>query len=78
MSMPKHEAQHIWDHLSGAEKDVLLQLRKVTWDGNLASKQGRTDLVRKDLIIQYEGFQVISQQGLAILEALGKLEELAK
>lgn len=70
------EAQDIWNSLSGAEKDVLMQLREVTWDGNLVSKVGRSELVRKGLATQYEGYQVVSPKGLILLESLGKLESL--
>lgn len=77
-ALSKFEAQQIWASLSGAEKDVLLQLTKVTWDGNLASKQGRSDLVTKGLASQYEGFQVISNHGLILLQALGKLEQYTR
>lgn len=72
------EIQRIWDSLSGAEKDVLLQLRKVTWDGNLVSKHGRDGLVNKGLAFRCNGFQVISKDGLMFLSKLGKLEELTK
>lgn len=77
-ALSKYEAAQIWAELSGAEKDVLLQLTKVTWDGNLASKVGRCYLVVKGLAIQYEGFQVISNHGLILLQALGKLEQFTK
>lgn len=72
------EIRQIWNSLSGAEKDVLLQLRKVTWDGNLASKHGRNGLVDKGLAFRCNGFQVISKGGLMLLSKLGKLEELTK
>lgn len=77
-AISKHEASQIWAELSGAEKDVLLQLTKVTWDGNLASKVGRYSLVSKGLAIQYEGFQIISNHGLILLQALGRLEQFTK
>lgn len=77
-ALSKYEAAQIWAELSGAEKDVLLQLTKVTWDGNLASKVGRYALVDKGLAIQYEGFQIISNYGLILLQALGRLEQFTK
>ncbi|HEY1645291.1 MAG TPA: hypothetical protein VGF75_02800, partial [Candidatus Saccharimonadales bacterium] len=55
-----------------AEKDVLVQLTTVTWDGNLASKQGRSDLITRGLACKYEGYQVISNWGMILLEILNK------
>jgi hypothetical protein len=72
MALTLPEAQKIWDELSGAEKDVLIQLTIVTWDGNLASKQGRSDLVVRGLATKYEGYQVISHWGLILLTILNK------
>jgi hypothetical protein len=67
-----------WDDLTGAEKDVLLQLLHVTWDGNLASKQGRSDLVSKGLAARWNGYQVITVTGLQLLDAAGKLSHLTR
>lgn len=72
MALTVKEAEDIWDQLSGAEKDVLIQLTTVTWDGNLASKQGRSDLVVRGLAYKYEGYQVISNWGLILLAVLRK------
>jgi hypothetical protein len=71
--MTKAEAQQRWDDFDSAEREVLLQLRTVTWDGNLASKLGRSMLVTKGYASRYEGFNVISHSGMILLEALGKL-----
>jgi len=72
------EATALWNELSGAEKDVILQLRAVRWDGYLASKTGRDGLVTRGLAIRYEGFNALSEHGLILLQALGKLEVLTR
>lgn len=77
-ALSKKEASDIWAAMSGAEREVLMQLRTVTWDGNLASKVGRSELVVQGYAHQYEGFQVISSNGLILLQALGKLEALTR
>ena len=71
--MTKYEAQQVFNSLSGAAKDVLLQLRAIKWDGYVASKSGRDELVTKGLAIKYEGYQVVSKLGLVVLEQTGKL-----
>lgn len=72
-TMTKYKAQQLWDSLSGAEKDVLLQLRATKWDGYLASKAGRDGLISRGLATKYEGYQVVSYAGLALLEQMGYL-----
>lgn len=74
----KEGANRVWNSLSGAEKDTLLQLTKVTWDGNLASKTGRDDLVEKGMATRFNGYQVITAKGMSVLGHLGKLEEFTR
>jgi hypothetical protein len=54
--------------LSSSAKDVMMQLFVVgpTWDGNLISKQGRTELVDKGLVFRTEGWQSLTEAGLTI------------
>lgn len=64
--------------LNGAEIDTLLACRKVTFDGDVPSKVGRDSLCKMGLIVRWNGFQVVSQHGLAMLEILGKLDEMSQ
>ena len=64
--------------LDGAEMEVLLQLRQIRWDGDVASKTGRDSLVRRGLAVRYNGYQVVTQEGMAVLEVLGRLAEMEK
>lgn len=61
--------------LSSAEMEVLKQCMHPVWDGNVASKAARTDLVRKGLVVRFNGWQIVSQEGLALLEQLGLLDD---
>lgn len=78
----KQDAQELWSSMTGAEKDVLLQLRQVRWDGYIgwdgyiASKSGRDNLIYAGLAVRYEGFTMLTLYGLRLLHALGKLESL--
>ncbi len=60
--------------LTGAEKEQLSQLRTATWDGNLISKTARTSLIELGLVVKYQGWQVVSQEGLAVLEIMEDLK----
>lgn len=57
-----------FESLSGAAKDEMMQLFVVgpTWDGNLVSKQGRTELIDKGLAFKQEGFQSLTSMGLSV------------
>lgn len=57
--------------LSPSEVEQLLQLRIMTWDGNLISKTARGVLVKLGLAVRWNGYQVITQDGLAVLDSLG-------
>lgn len=72
----KQEAQELWGSMTGAEKDVLLQLRQVRWDGYISSKSGCDSLIHTGLAVRYEGFTALTLHGLRLLHALGKLESL--
>lgn len=60
--------------LSGAELEVLRQCHRMIWDGYLASKDARSSLLRKGLVAKWEGWQVITREGMAVLHTLGELE----
>ncbi len=60
--------------LTGTELEALRQLRTATWDGNLISKTARSELVHRGFAVKWNGWQVISAEGLAILETLGELK----
>lgn len=76
MALTKKEAEAIWGSMSGAEKDVLLQLRQVRWDGYISSKSGRDSLIDVGLAVRYQGFTTLTLRGLRMLYALGRLESL--
>lgn len=61
--------------LSSAQMEVLKQCMHPVWDGNVASKVARYELAQKGLIVQFNGWQVVSQEGLAMLEQLGVLDD---
>lgn len=61
--------------LSPVEVEVLKQLQKATWDGDVLSKAARTALHSKGLIVRFNGWQVVTLEGLAVLETLGVLKE---
>ena len=60
--------------LNGAELEVLRQCRKATWDGNLVSKAARSSLIQKGLVTAFNGWQVITKEGLAVLDTLGEMK----
>ena len=60
--------------LTPSQLEQLRQLRNATWDGNLISKDARTFLARHGLVVRFNGWQVVSKEGLAILETLGELK----
>jgi len=59
--------------LTGAESEVLWCLFKhgPTWDGNIPSKTGRTDLVSKGLVAQAEGWNWLTTEGVTLALARG-------
>lgn len=61
--------------LSGAELEVLRQCRKTIWDGYIASKVSRDSLVYKGLVTRWNGWQVITQEGMAVLDTLGEMRD---
>ena len=60
--------------ITPVELEALRQLRTATWDGNLISKSARSSLCRKGLATAFNGWQVITQEGLAVLDTLGELK----
>ena len=60
----------------GRMLEALKQLRSTVWDGNLISKTARDSLDRKGLIVRWNGWQVISQEGMAVLDALGMMNDV--
>lgn len=61
--------------LSSAQMEVLKQCMHPVWDGNVASKVARSDLVEMGLVVRFNGWQIVSQEGLALLEQLGILDD---
>jgi hypothetical protein len=59
--------------LSEAELEVLRQCRITIWDGNISSKTARDSLVAKNLVTKWNGWQVITKEGMAVLDTLGEM-----
>ena len=51
--------------------EQLVQLTTVTWDGNLLCKEYRNELVKSGHATSYEGYNVITPEGIKLLETLG-------
>lgn len=47
--------------------ESLMQLTQLTSDGDLISKTERDELVKKGLAIRSDGFNIITQEGIAVL-----------
>jgi hypothetical protein len=60
--------------LTGIQLEALKQLTTVIWDGYLISKCARGDLVDMGLAVKWQGFQVISREGMAVLDTLNALK----
>ena len=59
-----------------AERDVLRQLAKgPVWDGNLCSKYGRSALRARGWAFTCNGFNFITRDGAAVVDALWTLEK---
>jgi hypothetical protein len=62
---------------NSAERDVLRQLAKgIVWDGNLCSKQGRSDLCRRGWAFSVNGYNFITEDGAAVADTLWGLHKL--
>jgi hypothetical protein len=61
--------------LSPAQLEVLRQCRITTWDGNIASKAARSELATMGLVTRWNGWQVITQEGMAVLDTLGEMRD---
>lgn len=64
--------------VDAVELEVLCQCRMATWDGNVVSKTARDSLYKRGFIERFNGWQVVTLEGLAILETLGKLDDRDK
>jgi hypothetical protein len=61
--------------LTPVQLEALTQLRQAIWDGYLISKNARSELITMGLAVKWNGWQVISREGLAVLEVLGLLRD---
>src|SRR5574337_177098 len=61
--------------LTPAELEVLRQCRMTIWDGYVCSKSARDNLVDKGLVTRWNGWQVITQEGMAVLDTLGEMRD---
>jgi hypothetical protein len=65
------KVQALLYQLSGIDRDVLKQLVTPVSDGNLISKQGRSNLVTVGLAARWNGLNFLTQDGYAFLDAIG-------
>jgi hypothetical protein len=58
--------QSHFDTLSGAAKDVMLQLFVAgpTWDGNVVAKSGRNELCNEGLAFHNSGWASLTEEGV--------------
>lgn len=61
--------------LNRTELEQLQQLQKPVWDGYVISKYNRDLLWDKGLIDRWNGWQIVSIYGLAVLDTLGLIKE---
>jgi hypothetical protein len=61
--------------LTAIQLEVLWQLRITVWDGYLISKMARNELVGRGLATRLNGWQVITREGLAVLDFYGLLKD---
>ena len=47
--------------------EQLEQLKAITWDGNLISKQNRNELRKRGYISNYRGFNYLTRKGVKLL-----------
>jgi hypothetical protein len=59
--------------LNHGELEVLRQCKTTVWDGYVISKQARDNLYKRGLILRWNGWQIITLEGLAVLHTLGEL-----
>ena len=67
--------QRACPRLTAAQLEALWQLRITTWDGYLISKAGRDELCQRGLVTRLNGWQVITREGLAVLDVYGLLKD---
>lgn len=74
-SLDEYRARRLKDcpGLTPIQLEVLVQLSHAVWDGYIISKSSRSDLVDLGLVTRYNGWQIVTQEGLAVLDTLGKL-----
>jgi len=57
-----------------ATLEQLLQLKTVTWDGNLINKSARDELVWDGYIFKKDGHNFLTSKGVEVLSDLGYLK----
>ena len=61
--------------LTATQLEALWQLRMTVWDGYLTSKTARDALENMRLVVCYAGWQVVTREGLAVLDMYGLLKD---
>ncbi len=55
------------------ELDTLLQMLRITWDGDIISKDYRDNWIRKGYAKRIDGFSIITIDGIRYLKSLGAI-----
>lgn len=64
--------------MSSTQIDALQQLAQPVWDGNLMSKQARTELVNMGLVSRWNGLNFATKDGYVVLDTLKLLGDTSK
>jgi len=69
--MSKYEDFYETGRPQKEQLDQLLQLLRITWDGDLISKIERDELVELGFAVRSDGFNIITAQGINYLSKSG-------
>lgn len=64
--------------LNATQLEALKQLACPVWDGNLMSKQARTELVNMGLVQRWSGLNFATQDGYVVLDTLKALGDTSR
>ena len=73
--LPDAESKLRAPRLTATQLEVLTQTRKTTWDGYVISKAARNELVNLGLVTRCNGWQVITREGMAVLDVYGLMAD---
>ena len=73
--LPEAERKLRAPRLTATQLEVLTQMRKTTWDGYVISKAARDELVNLGLVTRCNGWQVVTREGMAVLDTYGLMAD---